>query len=81
MFTPEAFIDSFQAGKKQFVNTFVQNEVVKSALNDFVDVQTAYTKSAVNAMTEVNTKLFAETANLIGSYSKVDFTKFFTLGK
>lgn len=81
MFTPEAFIDSFQAGKKQFVNTFVQNDVVKSALNDFVDVQTEYTKAAVKATTEVNTKLVTETTRLFSTYAKVDFNKLFTFGK
>ena len=81
MFTPESFIDSFQSGKKQFVNTFVQNEVVKSALNDFVDVQTEYTKAAVKASTEVNAKLISETTRLFGTYSKVDFNKFFKFGK
>jgi hypothetical protein len=45
----DAFIDTFQSGKKNFVNTFVQHEGIAKALNQFVDAQTAYTKSAVNA--------------------------------
>jgi len=44
-----AAVDTIQNGKKQFVSTFVQHEGISKALNDFVDSQTKYTKSAVDA--------------------------------
>jgi methylglyoxal synthase len=70
MFNPETFIDTVQSGKKQFVNTFVQHDGVKKALNEFVDAQAAYTKSAVKTATEVNAKLITE-------MTKFDASKFF----
>ena len=47
MFTFDATIDAVQNGKKQFVNTFVTNQAIKDTLVEFVDAQTAYTKSAI----------------------------------
>ena len=44
-----AAVDTIQEGKKKFVETFVQHEGIAKALNDFVDSQTKYTKSAVDA--------------------------------
>jgi methylglyoxal synthase len=70
MFNPEIIIDTIQNGKKQFVNTFVQHDGVKKALNEFVDAQAAYTKSAVKTATEVNAKLITE-------MTKFDASKFF----
>jgi len=72
MFNPEIIIDTIQNGKKQFVNTFVQHDGVKKALNEFVDAQAAYTKSAVKTATEVNAKLITE-------MTKFDASKFFKI--
>lgn len=72
MFNPETFIDTVQNSKKHFVNTFVQHESVKKALNEFVDAQSAYTRIAVKTATEVNSKLVAEA-------SKFDVAKFFKI--
>ena len=44
-----AFIDGVSDFKKQFVETTVQHEGIKKALNGFVDAQTKYTKSAADA--------------------------------
>ena len=41
MFTADALIDTVQTGKKTFVKTFVQNEKIAEALNNFVDAQSA----------------------------------------
>lgn len=76
MFTPEFFIDSIQDGKKQFVNTFVQHAGLKKAMNDFVDSQTAYTKSAVKSSTEVSAKISAEGIKAFTEVTKIDVTKF-----
>lgn len=81
MFTTEYFIDSFQNGKKQFVNTFVQHEGIKKALNDFVDGQTAYTKSAVKVATEVTTRITEESTKAITELTKFDLSKFFKVTK
>lgn len=72
MFNPEIIIDTIQNGKKQFVNTFVQHDGVKKALNEFVDAQAEYTKSAVKTATEVNAKLITE-------MTKFDASKFFKI--
>ncbi len=44
-----AFIDGVSDFKKKFVETTVQHEGIKTALNNFVDAQTKYTKSAADA--------------------------------
>lgn len=44
-----AFIDSVSELKKKFVETTVQHEGIKTALNGFVDAQTKYTKAAADA--------------------------------
>jgi len=58
MFNQYAFqaVDTIQNAKKQFVSTFVQHDEFQKVLNNFVDAQTAYTKSAINAGTEAVTK-------------------------
>ena len=44
MFALNYYIDSFQNGKKFFVNSFVTDQKTKEALNAFVDKQTEFTK-------------------------------------
>ena len=44
-----AFIDGVSDFKKKFVETTVQHEGIKTALNGFVDAQTKYTKAAADA--------------------------------
>ena len=44
-----AFIDGVSDFKKKFVETTVQHDGIKTALNNFVDAQTKYTKSAADA--------------------------------
>lgn len=76
MFTLDTAIDTIQTSKKTFVNTvFAQNEKVASALNQFVDAQTEYTKAAVKAGTDVATKLAQEGVKVTQEAVKVDFTK------
>ena len=76
MFTVDTFIDTFQNGKKQFVATMVKNEVVAGALNQFIDAQTAYTKEAVAAFTEVGTVLKDEAIKTAKEAIKFDLSKF-----
>ena len=44
-----AFIDGVSDFKKKFVETTVQHEGIKNAMNSFVDAQTKYTKAAADA--------------------------------
>lgn len=77
MFQADFYIDTVQNGKKQFVNTFVQHESIRKALNNFIDGQTAYTKSAVKVGTEVGTQIYDETTKAVSEMTKFDFSKYF----
>jgi hypothetical protein len=71
-------IDAFQNGKKNFVSTvFSGNQTVAKALNSFVDAQTAYTKSAVKAGSDLSTVLAKEATNAVEELRKFDMTKAF----
>jgi hypothetical protein len=76
MFTFDATIDAVQNGKKQFVNTFVTNQAIKDTLVEFVDAQTAYTKSALKAGTDSATTIAKELTKSISEAAKFDYTKF-----
>ena len=65
MFTLDAAIDTVQNGKKTFVNTFVQNESMKSAMVDFIETSQ-----------DTATKLASEMTKAIGEVAKFDYTKF-----
>lgn len=52
-----AAVDAVQTSKKQFVDTFVKHEGIASTLNSFVDSQTKYTKSAIDAGIAASTSL------------------------
>ena len=43
------YIDAVQNGKKEFVKNAVKQEKLANILNEFVDSQTQYTKSAFDA--------------------------------
>jgi hypothetical protein len=76
MFTFDTVIDSVQSGKKTFVNTFVTNEAVKTAMVDFIDAQTAYTKGAVKASADMFTTVAKETVSSVQNAAKFDYAKF-----
>ena len=76
MFTFDATIDAVQNGKKQFVNTFVTNQAIKDTLVEFVDAQTAYTKSAIKAGTDSATTIAKELTKTMSEAAKFDYTKF-----
>ena len=44
-----AAVDAIQGAKKQFVFNFVKYEDLSKILNNFIDAQTEYTKSAIDA--------------------------------
>lgn len=76
MFTLDATIDAVQNSKKQFVSTFVQNEAIAKALNNFIDAQAEYTKKASKVGLDTATSVAQETAKLVQEATKFDFSKF-----
>lgn len=42
-------IDAVQSSKKMFVDTFVKHEGLANSLKEFINIQTDYTKKAVEA--------------------------------
>lgn len=76
MFTLDTVIDTVQSGKKTFVNSFVTNETIKSAMIDFIDAQTAYTKEAAKAGTDMFTTVTKEAVSAVQSAAKFDYAKF-----
>ena len=78
MFTLDTTIDTIQTVKKQAVSTmFAKQEKIADALNSYVDAQTAYTKSAVKAGTDVSTKVYGEMVRMTQEALKYDWTKHF----
>lgn len=76
MFTTDAIIDAVQNGKKTFVKTFIQNETLAEAMNNFVDAQTVYTKESVKSISDINTTITKETLSILQNASKFDFEQF-----
>ena len=76
MFTSDTLIDTVQTGKKQFVNTFVQNETVKNAMVTFIDAQADYTKKAVKVGMDTATVLTSEFIKASQDAMKFDYSKF-----
>lgn len=76
MFTYDTVIDTVQTGKKQFVNTFVQNEVVKDAMIKFIDAQADYTKKATKVGTDTASVLTSEFIKMSQDAMKFDYSKF-----
>lgn len=76
MFTADAFIDTVQTGKKTFVNTFVTNETVKTAMIEFIEAQAEYTKKAAKVGQDTFTTLASESVKTFQNATKFDYAKF-----
>jgi glycerate kinase len=76
MFTLDATIDAVQTGKKQFVKTFVTDEKIATALNEFIDNQSEYTKKAAKATLDAGTTVVQETIKHAQEAAKFDYVKF-----
>lgn len=76
MFTADALIDTVQTGKKTFVNTFVQNEAVKTAMINFIDAQAEYTKKAAKVGLDTATTVTQEMVKTAQEAMKFDYAKF-----
>lgn len=79
-------VDAIQTAKKQFVNTFVYNDQLKSILHNFVDAQSEYTKSAIDAgvkATMGTIKVATDSNQFADSFTKFQsyFDKFSTAKK
>lgn len=57
-FTIHNAIESFQTGKKIFVDAVVKHEGLAKTMNSFVDAQTEYTKKAVDAGLEATNNVY-----------------------
>lgn len=75
MFAVDTAIDAIQNGKKSFVTSFVPNKAVATALNDWIDAQSEYTKLAVKSHQEMATRIATETTKLVQEAAKVDLTE------
>lgn len=53
----DAFIQAFQNSKKHAIDALVKNEALAETFHQFVDAQTAYTKSAAEASFSAGTAL------------------------
>ena len=76
MFSTNTMIDLIQDGKKQWVNTFVQHEGIKTAMYAFIEGQTAYTKSATKVAAEVSSQFSEEATKAFTDLTKFDIAKF-----
>jgi hypothetical protein len=60
MLALDSFIDTFQNGKKYFVNSFVTDKSLSTSINAFVDAQTTYTKQVLKTTTDVSEALTSQ---------------------
>jgi len=63
MFIHTQLIDTIQAGKKQFVETFVQDKTFKAELIKLIDAQAAATKTSVEASLAIATAFTKNASN------------------
>lgn len=76
MFNPEMLIDNVQNGKKAFVKTWITDEKIAGALNDFIDNQTMYTKAATKATMDATTTVIRESLKHAAEAVQFDYNKF-----
>lgn len=68
-----AFIDTVQGAKSQFLSTFVLDKAMRSSLQEIVDAQTAFTKVVAKNTLEVTNKAAEEAVKF--DISKFGFAK------
>lgn len=76
MFAYDNVIDQVQNTKKQFVKTFITDAKIAATLNEFIDSQTDYTKSAAKATIDASTIIVNETIKHVQDAAKFDYNKF-----
>ena len=68
MFIHNQIIDSIQSGKKQFVNTFVQDATFKTELIKLIDAQAQATKTSVEASLAIATAFAKNTQDAFKNF-------------
>lgn len=63
MFIHNQLIDTIQNGKKQFVETFVQDKAFKAELVKLIDAQAAATKTSIEASLAIATAFTKNASN------------------
>jgi hypothetical protein len=76
MFGYETVIDTVQDNKKLMVKSFVTNQAVSTALSNFIDAQTKYTKEAFKVGIDTATAVLNETIKAQKETMKFDYMKF-----
>lgn len=74
MFTHNTIIDSIQNGKKQLVNTFVQDAKFKAELIKLIDAQAAATKTSVEASLAIAQAMTKQATESVKAFAPT-FTK------
>lgn len=84
-FYTKTAIDTFQSAKKMVVDTFVKHEGLSKSLHDFVDVQTEYTKKAVDETITAGTNVYKTITekNFFNDLvvSAKEYTNYWSIGK
>jgi hypothetical protein len=68
MFIHNQIIDAVQAGKKQFVSTFVTDAKFKEELNKLIDAQAAATKTSVEASLAIASAFVKNTQDAVKAF-------------
>jgi len=68
MFIHNQIIDAVQSGKKQFVNTFVQDETFKTELIKLIDAQAVAAKTSVEASLAIAQAFTKQTTDTLKSF-------------
>lgn len=66
----DTIIDSIQAGKKQFVNTFVTDAKFKEELTKLIDAQTKFAKGSVKSSMDIAQAFAKQASDTVYSFAK-----------
>ena len=81
MFNVDKLVDSFQASQKQFVETFVKDEEIRDAINQFVDSQPECTRTVLTTVTEFGQSVAEQTTKTVKKATEYDWSKLSELTK
>ena len=81
MFNVDKLVDSFQASQKQFVETFVKEEEIRDAINQFVDSQAECTRTVLNTVSEFGQSVAEQTTKTVKKATEYDWSKLAELTK
>ena len=81
MFNVDKLVDSFQTSQKQFVETFVKDEEIRDAINQFVDSQAECTRTVLNTVSEFGQSVAEQTTKTVKKATEYDWSKLSELTK